>query len=284
MLYKKLICKQPTVLSNALYVLHLCRAWFVALSLTIGLSSIANANGPIEVPVDETALDLTNAVEMRFDVEEKIRVSTAPDQDGIVRRIEVRSKENPNASHWIVFSLSNPSDQQIDRYLVTPHFRLAGSKLIWPDLGASRLASLSRSEGFAPERIPDIEADVFRITMNPGDIVTYVGELRTRDLPKVYVWEPNAYKESVNSFTLYRGIVIGISGLLAVFLTILFVVKGTAMFPATAILHGPCCFMFALTLDFGTNLSTLKRVKTNSGARARKCFLPQRCTSSCLPI
>ena len=258
MRHTKVICKQPAVRRYAFNVLHLCRAWVVALALAMGMASLANANGPIEVPVDDTALDLTNAVEMRLDVEERIRVSTAPDQDGIVRRIEVRSKENPNASHWIVFSLSNPSDQQIDRYLVTPHFRLAGSKLIWPDLGASRLASLSRSEGFAPERIPDIEADVFRITLNPGDIVTYVGELRTRELPKVYLWEPNAYKTSVNSFTLYRGIVIGISGLLAVFLTILFVVKGTAMFPATAILSWAVLLYVCVDFGFWNKLVDIK--------------------------
>ena len=258
MRHTKVICKQPAALRYAFHVLHLCRAWVVALALTFTITSVANANGPIEVPVDETALDLTNAIEMRLDVEEKIRVSTSPDQDGIVRRIEVRSKENPNASHWIIFSLSNPSDQQIDRYLVTPHFRLAGSKLIWPDLGASRLASLSRSEGFAPERIPDVEADVFRITMNPGDIVTYVGELRTREVPKVYLWEPNAYKESVNSFTLYRGIVIGISGLLAVFLTILFVVKGTAMFPATAILSWAVLLYVCVDFGFWNKLVDIK--------------------------
>lgn len=224
-------------------------AWlFVCLCFFISVQT-ALAIEPIPIPPDEAALDLTNSIERRFDVEEKVQTSTAPDQDGIVRRIEVRSKENPNASHWIIFSLSNPSDQQIDRYVVTPHFRLSGSKLFWPDLGASRLASLTPSEGFSPERVHDIEADVFLITLNPGDIVTYVGELRTRNVPKIYLWEPNAYKEFVNSFTLYRGIVIGISGLLAVFLTILFVVKGTAMFPATAILSW--AVLMYVCVDFG---------------------------------
>lgn len=228
---------------------HHILIWLFA---SIGLflyAGFGHASEPIAVPKDDKALDLTNSVDRRFDVEEKIQVSTSPDQDGIVRRIEVRSKENPNASHWIIFSLTNPSDQQIDRYLVTPHFRLAGSRLFWPDLGASRLASLTPSEGFSPVRIPDVEADVFRITLNPGDVVTYVGELRTRDVPKIYLWEPNAYKEAVNSFTLYRGIVIGISGLLAVFLTILFVVKGTAMFPATAVLSW--AVLLYVCVDFG---------------------------------
>ena len=44
-------------------------------------------------------------------------------------------------------------------------------------------------------------------------------ELRTPKLPQIYLWEPDAYKDKVNSFTLYHGIVIGIAGLLALFLT-----------------------------------------------------------------
>lgn len=224
-------------------------AGFVAFACLFFSLQLAHALEPIRISPDEAAIDLTNSVERRFDVEEKVQTSTAPDQDGIVRRIEVRSKENPAASHWIIFSLNNPSDQQIDRYLVTPHFRLSGSKLFWPDLGASRLASLTPSEGFSPERVQDIEADIFSITLNPGATVTFVGELRTRNVPKIYLWEPNAYKESVNSFTLYRGIVIGISGLLAVFLTILFVVKGTALFPATAVLSW--AILLYVCVDFG---------------------------------
>lgn len=50
------------------------------------------------------------------------------------------------------------------------------------------------------------------------------------------MWEPRAYEAKVNSFTLYNGIVIGVAGLLALFLTILFVVKGSLMFPAAAAL------------------------------------------------
>ena len=50
-------------------------------------------------------------------------------------------------------------------------------------------------------------------------------------MPQLTLWELEAYKDTINSYTLYEGIVLGIAGLLAVFLTILFVVKGSAMFP-----------------------------------------------------
>src|SRR4029450_9229217 len=66
--------------------------------------------------------------------------------------------------------------------------------------------------------------------------VTFVAELKSSNLPQAYLWEADAYKERVNGLTLYKGIIIGIAGLLALFLTIVFVVKGAIIFPAAAAL------------------------------------------------
>src|SRR5690606_3366754 len=143
----------------------------------------------------------------------------------------------------------NTTDQQIDRLIVAPHFRLVGSGLFWPDLGANRIAAITPSEGFALDRQASDDADVFLVTLNPGSIVTFIAELSSPTLPQVYLWEPDAYKDTINSYTLFRGIVIGIAGLLALFLTILFVVKGTSMFPATAALSWAA--LAYICIDFG---------------------------------
>ena len=63
------------------------------------------------------------------------------------------------------------------------------------------------------------------------------------------MWEPDAYKEKITSLTLYKGIVIGISGLLALFLTIVFVVKGAVIFPAAAALAWSV--LAYVCIDFG---------------------------------
>src|SRR5207302_522820 len=110
------------------------------------------------------------------------------------------------------------------------------SGLFWPDLGLSRIVNVTPSSGDRPDKQASPSADIFRITLDPGAVITYVMELRTDKLPQLYLWEPEAYKDKINSFTLYYGIVIGIAGLLALFLTILFVVKGSIMFPAAAAL------------------------------------------------
>jgi diguanylate cyclase (GGDEF)-like protein/PAS domain S-box-containing protein len=194
----------------------------------------ARAVDAVNVRLDVPAIDLTDAVERQRTETDRIQVSTAPGADGIVRRIEVRSRESNN--NWVVFALANNGDEQIDRLIVAPHYRMVGSGLLWPDLGLSRIVSISPSSGDRPERQDSPNSDIFRITLDPGSVITFVMEMRTDRLPQLYLWEPEAYKDKINSFTLYYGIVIGIAGLLALFLTILFVVKGSIMFPAAAAL------------------------------------------------
>jgi diguanylate cyclase (GGDEF)-like protein/PAS domain S-box-containing protein len=222
--------------NHALRIVHLAVTALLAALAFAFYSAPAHAVEAVRVGPDASAIDLTGAIEHYRSDGDLIQISTAPGRDGIVRRIAVKARESDTRPDWIVFALTNDTDEQIDRLLVAPHFRLAGSGVIWPDLGSSRLAAITASEGIRPEREQSPDADVFLITLDPGTTVTYVAELRTPNVPQVYLWEPDAYKQKVNGLTLYKGIIIGIAGLLALFLTIVFVVKGALIFPAAAAL------------------------------------------------
>ncbi len=215
--------------------------------VTIAIAQPARALDAISVRSDAPAIDLTGVLEFQRSDSDRIQVSTAPGTDGIVRRIEVRAREG--GQNWVVFALTNNTDDQLDRLIVVPHYRVVSSGLIWPDLGLSRIASMTPSTGDRPERQDSSTADIFRITLDPGAVITLVAELRTDKIPQLYLWEPEAYKDKVNSFTMYQGIVIGISGLLALVLTILFVVKGSIMFPAAAALAW--AVLLYVGIDFG---------------------------------
>jgi len=232
----------------ALRARHLNKFLIFLLFAGMGITSAA-ALEAISVPLNAATIDLTMVVERHADQGDRIQVSTAPAADGIVRRIEVRSENPASTSDWAVFALANTSDEQIDRLLVAPHYRLVGSGLFWPDLGTARLVAVTPSEGFAPDRLRSTDSDIFRITLNPGAIVTFIAELRSPNLPQLHLWEPEAFEETVNSYTLYRGIVLGIAALLALFLTVLFVVRGSAMFPATAALAW--AVLAYISIDFG---------------------------------
>jgi diguanylate cyclase (GGDEF)-like protein/PAS domain S-box-containing protein len=217
-----------------------------AFAAWLGVSGAAAVEA-VNVRVDAAAIDLTDAIEFQRTEGDRVQVSTTPGADGIVRRIEVRAREA--GANWAVFALANNGDEQIDRLIVAPHYRMVGSGLIWPDLGLSRIVNITPSSGDPPERLDNPTADVFRVTLDPGTVITFVAELRGPNLPQLYLWEPDAFKDKVNSLTLYQGIVIGIAGLLALFLTILFVVKGSVMFPAAAALGW--AVLIYIGVDFG---------------------------------
>jgi diguanylate cyclase (GGDEF)-like protein/PAS domain S-box-containing protein len=230
----------------------LLAAWLGAVVVILALLA---ATGPalavksVRVSADSDAIDLTRAVEHYGAQGDNIQVSTAPGADGIVRRIQVSALEAGAQPAWIVFALTNDSDEQLTRLIVAPHFRLVGSGVVWPDLGSSRITTITASQGQAPEREDNDAADVFRLTLDPGTTVTYVAELRTPSLPQLYMWEPDAFKDKSASLTLYQGILIGIAGLLALFLTIVFVVRGAMIFPAAAALAW-AVFVY-VCIDFG---------------------------------
>lgn len=206
------------------------------LAALVGSLIPAAALDAVRVPPGSQVIDLGPKIERPRAEGETIQISTAPGPDGIVRRIAVRAREAGSQPNWIAFALANDTDEQVERLLVAPHFRLVGSGVTAPDLGAARLTAITASQGFAPEREESPDADVFQITLDPGTTVTFVAELKSPNLPQLYLWDPDAYKDKVNGLTLYRGIVIGIAALLALFLTVVFVVKGALIFPAAAAL------------------------------------------------
>ena len=239
--FRPIFCVQGHVLSRLVFLL-------AVLALLAGLVP-AGAVESSRVPPDASAIDLTHKVENYSNQGDRIQVSTAPGSDGIVRRIEVHAREQGAHPSWVVFALTNDTDEQMERLLVAPHFRLVGSGVIWPDLGSERIAEITPSQGIPPEKEDAADADVFRLTLDPGATVTYVAELKSPKLPQLYLWEPDAYKDKNTSLTLYKGIVIGIAGLLALFLTIVFVVKGAVIFPAAAALAW--AVLAYVCIDFG---------------------------------
>lgn len=225
-------------------------SWTLALFLAaLSLMGPAQALEPVSVNNATDAIDLLPAAQFFSSQGDRLSVQTAPGADGVVKRMEVRARQPGSNPSWVVFALANTTEDQIDRVLVAPHYRLVGSGLVWPDLGGRRLIKISSSEDVRLVQQDSVEADIFQVTLNPRSRITFVVELGTSKLPQLYLWKPEAYKDKVNSLTLYKGIVMGVAGLLALFLTIAFVVKGTTMFPAAAALAW--AVVAYLAVDFG---------------------------------
>jgi len=217
--------------------------------LALLLPGPAHALEAIVVSPDQKKLDITLLGELYEGRGDTLSVETAADSDGITGRMSVQATTPGTDPNWVVFALTNPTDNQIERILSARRYELAGSKVVWPDLDAPRIARVTPSVGFKPKPIPADQADLFRITLEPKSTVTFIVELRSVDFPRLTLWDGPALGKSANDRTLLNGILLGIAGLLAIFLTAIFVANHRAVFPATALVAWSV--VAYLCVDFG---------------------------------
>lgn len=217
--------------------------------LLLGLPGAALALQPITLKGDQDRIEITTLGEAREGAGDTLQVETAPGVDGTTGRISVKSATPGTNPRWLVFALHNATDRTIELWLTASRYEVVGSGVIWPDLDSRRIEQVSHSAGFAPERIRNDRADVFRITIERGQIITYVAEITSERLPRVYLWKPVEYEQVQRERQLFNGIMLGITGLLAIFLTAVFAANHKSIFPSAALVGW--CVLALLCVDFG---------------------------------
>jgi len=228
------------------------RAWASALAgiMLLALSAApAFALKPIVVSPDQDRIEITtlgDAYEGRGD---SLMVETAAAVDGTSGRISVKAATPGTNPNWMVFALTNPTDKPIERWLTADRYTVSGSGIVWPDLDARRIESVTPSIGFVPQRIRSDRADIFSVTLEPGQTITYVAELSSERFARIFLWKPLEYEVKVRDRQLFNGIMLGLAALTAIFLTAIFAANHKLIFPAAALVSW--CVLAYLCVDFG---------------------------------
>ena len=144
------------------------------LALLIMLPGRAFALKPIVIEPDQDRVEVTTLGEFYDARGDSLQVETAPAADGMTGRISVTAKTPGTNPNWVVFALTNPTDKPVERWLTAERYSIIGSGAVWPDLDAQRIEAVTPSMGYIPERIKSDRADIFRITIEPGQTVTSV--------------------------------------------------------------------------------------------------------------
>lgn len=230
----------------------LVRAFLFVLTAIFGVSAGLNqamALEPIVVDPRTDRIEITNRGEIWDNRGDSLQVETAAGLDGVVGRMDVKAVTPGTNPNWIVFALTNRSDRHIEHWLTADRYNPVGSGGVWPDLDASRIAAVTPSIGFVPERVASDRADVFRITLEPGQTITFVAELSSERFSRIFLWQPLAYELKVRERQLFNGTLLGLTGLMAIFLTAIFAANHKAIFPTAALFAW--CVLVYLCVDFG---------------------------------
>ncbi len=218
-------------------------------ALLIVLPDRAFALKPIVIEPDQDRVEVTTLGEFYDARGDSLQVETAPAADGMTGRISVTAKTPGTNPNWVVFALTNPTDKPVERWLTAERYSIIGSGAVWPDLDAQRIEAVTPSMGYIPERIKSDRADIFRITIEPGQTVTYIAELASDRFARLYLWKPIDYELYSRDRLLFNGIMLGLTGLLAIFLTAIFAANHKAIFPSAALVAW--CVLAYLCVDFG---------------------------------
>ncbi|HJZ31880.1 MAG TPA: EAL domain-containing protein [Hyphomicrobiaceae bacterium] len=232
--------------SGGLRALWLCLATLVAV---VALAPAAAAIKAIEIDTEVERVDITGLGEAYEGRGDNLRIETAPGADRTAGTMSVRAVTPGTSPSWFVFAINNPTDKTLERWLVADRYSAVGSGVVWPGLDARRIDAVTPSLGYVPERIKNDRADVFRLSVEPGQTVTFAAELLSDRFTRLYLWKPVEYEQRARDRQLFNGILLGITGLLAIFLTVVFAANHKAIFPTAAIFTW--CVLAYLCVDFG---------------------------------
>ncbi|MGV1014659.1 MAG: diguanylate cyclase domain-containing protein, partial [Methyloceanibacter sp.] len=226
----------------------------LAAALVLLASGLAHAIEAIPVDPDAPKIDITAKSELYEGRGDRLQIETAPGPDGYVGRMAVGASVPGTNPSWLVFALSNPTTERIVRWLVAPRYSLANSRVFWPELDASRITAVTPSLGFRPEPLKSDRADMYRLNLEPGQTVTFAAELGSPQVPTLHLWDSNAYQAKQQDRMLFNGVLLGITGLLAIFLTAIFAANHRAIFPATALVAWAALVYFCVHFGFWNKL------------------------------
>ena len=242
----KMRCNRSLLLQRSAALVMAIVAVMCALPI---FATPAAALTPIVVSPDQERMEITSLGEAYEGRGDSLQVETAAGADGVSGRMTVRTTTPGADPNWMVFALTNKTDKSIERWLTADRYNIIGSGTIWPDLDARRVENVTPSIGFVPERVKSDKADVFRITLEPGQTITYVAELSSERYARLFLWKPLDYEVKSRDRQLFNGAMLGLTGLLAIFLTAVFAANHKIIFPAAALVSWTV--LTYLCVDFG---------------------------------
>jgi hypothetical protein len=157
----------------------------------------ATAIQSVLVSPEAEVIDLKGNIARYSSQGDRLEISGAPSPD-IIQRFEVPALRNDMKQYWLVFALTNNSNNSLERIIVFPTERAGYLSSLWGKHEPDRIIAVTTDKGAAPTREAANGADVFRVTIDAASTLTFVVEVHgarpSKSEPRlISLWDPNAF-------------------------------------------------------------------------------------------
>jgi len=198
-------------------------------------TTLAHAVEAIILPVANDAVNLSVAGERYESQDPNLQITvfgaTAAEREELV--VTALGKRAPY--RWLAFALVNSTNSVIKPLIVVPRRGFVGTGLMWPIIGGETVLSITASTGAEPEPVFG-RPGIYRLSVDPKQTVTYVVEISGNWPPRLGLWNERVYEFHLQNRSLFRGLLLGIAGMISLYLSVLFFVSRKAMYLSSALL------------------------------------------------
>ncbi|MGQ0484455.1 MAG: putative bifunctional diguanylate cyclase/phosphodiesterase [Hyphomicrobiales bacterium] len=135
---------------------------------------------------------------------------------------------------WAVFGLVNGGEAPQDLVIDVPHQGFAGSGILWPKPPGGRVVGIVTAGEIALQALPSAGHDVYGLNLAPGQTAAIAFEIGNPGQPVMTLWQREPYEAQKDSYSFFRGALLGIAMLLAAAMVILYGIRSRAVFLAAA--------------------------------------------------
>ncbi len=200
------------------------------------------------MPVPDDAINLSTVGQRYENSDPNLQIQVLSADASQREELTVPALSQRAPYRWLAFELVNTTNDILKPLIVVPRRGFVGTGLIWPNIGNQTILSITASSGAEPERVAG-RSGVFRLNVAPQTTVTYVVEISGNWPPRLGLWNEEAYEFHLENRSLFRGFLLGLIGLIALFLTVLFFVSRQSVYLSGAILSTAGTLL--LILEFG---------------------------------
>ena len=144
-----------------------------------------------------------------------------------------RRRRRAPIPNWMVFALTNPTDKPIERWLTADRYNVVGSGAIWPDLDARRIEAVTPSHGLRARAHQERPRRHLPHHARAGADHHLRRRAGVRPLrAHLSCGSRSSTSSRSRDRQLFNGIMLGLTGLLAIFLTAIFAANHKLIFPA----------------------------------------------------